>query len=275
MPRDADLIAIEQQIRHAIRDAVRGTSRKPFTWGGLAGYGQLEAIAQALHGIPNDSETAYLRGLLAQLDRALDVNQSLADDVRAAHTMLRRIADCLHYPAQEGAKTTGPGTRQAVRQAMDSLLAEFRPDPTRQPAQAALQCAWHRVWKAWANDLLTCYEIRGLPADNLQLETFFNRIRQHERRISGRASTRPLGALGAYQVLFSAESEQDLLEHLRDVPLADYQAHRQRVGQCEASRQQRYRFHHDPAKAIEALLDQHATRRAVLTAAQCPGTRLM
>jgi hypothetical protein len=75
----------------------------------------------------------------------LRVNQSLADDVRAAHTQLRRIADCLHYGADEGAKTPSPGTGQAVRDAMDSLLAEFRPDPRYQPAQAALQCVWHRV----------------------------------------------------------------------------------------------------------------------------------
>jgi hypothetical protein len=254
---------------------VNRTSRKPFTWGGVAGYDQLDAMAQALHQLPSDTETAYLRSVLPQLDRALDVNQAVANDIRAAHTQLRRIAACLHYPADDRAKTTSPGTGQAVRQAMDSLLAEFRPDPTHQPAQAALQCGWHRVWKAWADDLLTCYERAGLPADNLQLESFFNRMRQHERRISGRASTRPLGALGAYQVLFIAESEQDLLDHLRRVSLADYLAHRQRLVQCEAGRQQRYRFHHDPAQAIQALLEQHATRRATLMASQCPRNALM
>lgn len=275
MPRDAGLIGIEQQIRHAIRDCVNRTSRKPFIWGGLAGYDQLEAIAQALHGMPTDSETAYLRSLLPQLDRALDVNQSLVDDVRAAHTTLRRIADCLHYPPDGTPAPAVPTTSHMINQAMDALLAQFRPDPKQQVAQAALQCAWHRLWKAWADDLLTCYDIPGLPADNLQLESFFNHIRQHERRISGRASTRPLGVLGAYQVLFIADSEHDLLEGIRQVPLVDYQAHRQRVAQCEATRQQRYRFHHDPGQAIQALLDQHATRRAALTATQCPGAALM
>ena len=50
-PRDAELRQIETQIRQAIRDAVHRNSRKPFYWGGLAGYQQLEAIAEALHGI--------------------------------------------------------------------------------------------------------------------------------------------------------------------------------------------------------------------------------
>jgi len=269
------LIAIEQQVRCAIRDAVNRTSRKPFSWGGLAGYDQLDTIAQALHRLPTDTETAYLRSLLAQLDRALEVNQPLADDIRAAHTELRRIANCLHYPPDGTPASAVPTTSHMINQAMEALLAQFRPDPQHQPAQAALECAWHRLWKAWANDLLTCYDIPALPADNLRLESFFNHIRQHERRISGRASTRPLGALGAYQVLFIANSEHDLLDHLRRVPVADYQAHRQRVAQCEASRQQRYRFHHDPSQAIQALLEQHATRRAALSASQCPGTALM
>lgn len=269
--RDAELIAIEQHIRCAIRDAVSRSTRKPFMWGGLAGYDQLTAIAQALQALPSDSETAYLHSLLPQLDRALGVNQALADDVRAAHTELRHIADCLHYPPDATPTPAVLETKHAIRQAMDALLAQFRPDPKQCPAQAALQCAWHRLWKAWADDLLTCYDLPGLPADNLQLESFFNHIRQHERRISGRTSTRPLGALGAYQVLFIAESEHDLLHHLRRVPVVDYQAHRQRLAQCEAPRQQRYRFHHDPAKAIQTVLSQHATRRATLTAAQSSG----
>jgi hypothetical protein len=57
----------------------------------LAGYDQLNAIAQALHDLPNDSETSYLRSLLPQLERALDVNQPLADDVRAAHAQHCRL----------------------------------------------------------------------------------------------------------------------------------------------------------------------------------------
>jgi hypothetical protein len=264
-------MVIEQHIRCAIRDAVSRTSRKPFMWGGLAGYDQLTAIAQALQALPSDSETAYLHSLLPPLDRALGANQALADDVRAAHTELRRIAECLHYPLDGTPASAVPKTQHAIRQAMDALLAQFRPDPKQLPAQAALQCAWHRVWNAWADDLLTCYDIPGLPADNLQLESCFNHIRQHERRISGRTSTRPLGALGAYQVLFLADSEHDLLDHLRRVPLVGYQAHRQRLAQYEAPRQQRYRFHHDPAHAIQTLLSQHATRRATLAASQSSG----
>ena len=43
---------IEAQFRMAIRDAVNRTTRKPFYWGGLKGYRQLDSIAQALHSMP-------------------------------------------------------------------------------------------------------------------------------------------------------------------------------------------------------------------------------
>jgi hypothetical protein len=261
------LIAIEQSVRLAIRDAVNRSSRKPFAWGGLAGYDQLYAISQALHRLPIDTETSYLRHLLPQVDRALEVNQCLADDVRAAHQWLCRIADCLHYPPDQAPPPASTVSSHEVRQAMNTLLAQFRPDPKQMPAQAALECAWHRLWKAWSSDLLACYDVPGLPADNLRLEAFFNRIRKRERRISGRASTRPLGSVGAYQVLFIAESEHDLLEGIRQVAMVDYQTHRQRLAQRESLRQQRYRLHHDPARAIQTLLDQHTAKRAAITAA--------
>ena len=38
MSRDAELIAVESQIRAAVRDCVNRTSRKPFNWGGIEGY---------------------------------------------------------------------------------------------------------------------------------------------------------------------------------------------------------------------------------------------
>ena len=51
--KESQVIAIEQHIRYAIRDAVSRSSRKPLTWGGLAGYDQLKAIAQAIHELPS------------------------------------------------------------------------------------------------------------------------------------------------------------------------------------------------------------------------------
>ena len=74
---------------------------------------------------------------------------------------------------------------------MEALLEDFQPDYKRQPAQARLHRAWHHAWETYGEDILACYDIPGLPQDNLALEALFGHLRNHQRRISGRASTRP------------------------------------------------------------------------------------
>jgi len=116
--------------------------------------------------------------------------------------------------------------------------------------------------------LLPCYDLPGLPPDNLQLESLFNRLRGHQRRISGRKSTQELRDFGQYQVLFSADSQDALLEQLRRVPITEYRKHRQRLAQAEAPRQFFHRLHRDPGATIQKLLDrytQHHNELANLT----------
>ncbi|MGB9872338.1 MAG: hypothetical protein ACPLYD_11830 [Anaerolineae bacterium] len=269
------MMAIEAQIRTAIRDAVNRSTRKPFHWGGLAGYQQLEAIAQELHRVSSaDPETAYLRRLAMQVDRACEKNRALANDLREAHSWVQRIADCLRYPpssysdteteAEASLHNVVPLTGQQVACEMETLMLQFRPDLKRQAAQAALYGAWHRLWETWGPELLPCYDVPGFPPDNLQMEGLFGRLRRHQRRISGRKSTRELRDFGQYQVLFLAESEEELLQQLRQVPLESYYAHRRRLAAAEAPRQFLYRLHHNPVATIRCLVDRHAARRAEL-----------
>jgi len=262
-------MSLEEQIRAAIRDAVNRTSRKPFSWGGLKGYQQLQAIAQALQEVPTDeAETSYLHRLAIQVERALHKNQSLAQDVQAAHTWLRRIAQCLRYPPAPASSADEAQTAvrsEQVKQDMEALLKEFQPDFKRCPAQTALHGAWHRVWKKDGTDLLHCYDIPGLPPDNLHLEALFGRLRNHQRRVSGRKSTRELRDFGHCQVLFLAESEAELLEQLHQVPLEAYQDRRRRLAEAEAPRQLLHRLHRNPLGTMRHLVSQHAARRAELS----------
>lgn len=260
-------MAIELQIRVAIRDAVNRKSRRPFHWGGLLGYQQLTAIGEALDSVPAQAETIYLQRLAMQVNRALERSRVLAADLSEAHSWLRRIADCLQYPYRSASpidEAEPTLCSVAVRVEMETLLASFQPDLKRREAQRALFTAWHRLWKSWGPNLLHCYDIPGLPADNLQLESLFGKLRCNQRRISGRKSTRPLRDFGQYQVLFAAESEAELLEQLRQVPVETYQQHRERLAQAEVPRQQSYRLHRNPAGFIRRLVDQHTARRATL-----------
>lgn len=252
----------------AIRDAVNRTSRKPFAWGGIAGYRQLEAIAQALHGVPPDEvDTAYLHQLADRVDQVLEKNGALAHDVVAAHTQLERIANCLRYPPRTHSAADDlapPVTSQQVREEMERLLTEFTPDFKRQPAQAALYHAWHYLWKTCSADLLHCYDTLGLPQDNLYIEAFFGRLRRNQRRISGRKSTVELRNFGQCQVLFAATDRDELLAQIREVPLDEYKRHRRLLAEAEEPRRFIYRLHRDSLKTSLALVNQHAARRAVL-----------
>ena len=259
------MVEIEAQLRQAIRDAVNRASRKPFHWGGLTGYQQLEGIAQALHDLPQEAETIYLHRLALQVDRVVEKNRALAQDLAEAHRWLGRIADCLRYPPSAflGADSlTRPITGDRVRREMEELLPQFRPDLKRHPAQAALYHAWHRLWATCGADLLPCYDLVGLPPDNLKLEARFEQLRGHQRRISGRQSTQPLRDFGQSQILFDAQSEAELLLQIRQVSHAAYQAQQRRLAQAEEPRKNLYRMHRDPVKAAHRLVAQHATRRA-------------
>ena len=92
-------MALEMQLRQAIRDAVNRPSRKPFHWGGLAGYRQLEAVAHTLRMLLSaEGERAYLQRLVSQVDRVLEKNGALVADLQAAYNWVGRIAACLRYP---------------------------------------------------------------------------------------------------------------------------------------------------------------------------------
>lgn len=268
-------MAVEAQIRAAIRDCVNRTTRKPFQWGGKSCYQQLEAIGQILRSLPcRELDTDYLSLLSVWIDQALSNNLSVALDLAEAHKWLRRIAECLCYPNNSNSTSDNvtditqtakiPKTRFQVRRDMEELLQQFVPEPGQNPAQFALKKKLQRLWDKYGANLLHCYDIPGLPPDNLKMEAMFSHLRRHQRRISGRKSTTPLRYFGQYQVLFVAESEKHLLEQIQEVPIAEYKTQRLRLAMAEAPRQRKHRLHHDPISAIQVLVNQHTELLSVL-----------
>jgi hypothetical protein len=257
-----------------VRDALHRSTRKPLQWGGLAGYSQLVVLEEALRQVPVAVETTSLRQLAQRLAQAVAVCRPAAEDLAAAHALLRQIAATLGYgtavtAAQHACPPLPARSSAQVRAEMEALLAAKPPLLSDRPARLALLAAWRRLWRTWGPELLFCYDIPAVPPDNLRLEGLFGRLRGHQRRISGTTSTRPLREFGAYQLLFAAESEAALLAQLRSVPYAAYRAQRCQLAEGEAERQSLRRLHHDAVGTITALLTQHALRRAVL-AATCP-----
>jgi len=248
---------IEAQFRMAIRDAVNRTTRKPFYWGGLKGYRQLESIAQVLHTMPV-SEHAYFSRLIRQLDRALENNRQLAETIDQAFTWLLRIAACLRYPPSSYLDVPKP-TSQQVKQEMQALLHDLKTETHNQAILRSLYDGLRKRWEQVGDDLLYCYDIPGLPQDNLIVESLFGRLRSHQRRISGRKSTQPLRDFGHIQILFRAESEAQLLEQIRTVSVEEYREQRNRQARAEAPRKFLNRLHRDPIKTIQDLAEKYMT----------------
>jgi len=196
----------------------------------LKGHQQLQAIAECLHqNVGLQTENTYFQQLIRQVDRTLESTDTLAE--------------------------------------MSTLLEQFRQQTKNNRVLSALYSAVSYRWQLYGKDLLHCYDIPGLPPDNLHLESLFNRLRRRQRRISGRKSTKKLRDFGHYQVLFMAISQADLLEQIRCVPLAEYQKHRHRLAQAEAPRIFQHRLHRNPYKTLQHLLTRYVSRQAELS--QC------
>jgi len=262
------LMEIEDQFRMAIRDAVNRATRKPFYWGGLKGYRQLESIAKALHTMPV-AENAYFSRLIRQVDRTLENNQHLAETIDKTYTWFLRIAACLRYPPSSYVETPAP-THPQVKQEMEELLRNFASDAQGQVVPLSLYCGLRKRWDLFGDDLLHCFDIPGLPQDNLKVEGLFGRLRCHQRRISGRKSTQPLRDFGHYQIRFLAESEDQLLDQLRQVPVEDYQEQRKQQAQAEAPRQFLARLHHNPGKVMQQLAEKYTSHQSDLSRLPVP-----
>lgn len=241
-------------------------SRKPFYWGGLVGYQQLEAIQQALATLPEAlDESGYFQRLQLQVKRALERNRHDAHNLAEAHQWLRQIAACLHYPPDSSTSAASFGSAQIAKN-MEMLIQSFHPTPKAQRPQCLLLSALRKRWRLHQQELLPCYDIPGLPQDNLQMESLFEHLRRRHRRISGRKSTRELRDFGQAQVLFQAESEAALLEQIRQVPLEQYRIWRTRLRQAEHPRQFIQCLHHNPLATMTRLVNQYISRCAILSA---------
>ena len=225
----------------------------------------MQAIAEGLASLEETcSDAGYLMFLKKRVEFVLAKNRTVAEDLEKAHHLLCQVRNCLPDPVHTDQKTQPLICCHQVAQEIEHLIRKALPDGKIQRAQIRLLNGFQKRWELFGPDLLHCYVIPGLPPDNLKLESFFGRLRRHQRRISGRKSTRELLDFGQAQVLFTATSQQELLSQIQAIPAELYHCHRQRLAQAEAPRQFFRRLHHDPLAVVQALVAQHRTRSQIL-----------
>jgi hypothetical protein len=194
--------------------------------------------------------------LLFQVKRALEHNREAARNLTEAYQWLLQIADCLNYPPNSPTHRDRHFTSSEVAANMEKLISSFHYSRTQRP-QSLLVSGLRKRWRLHQQELLPCYDIPGLPQDNLQLESLFEHLRRRQRRISGRKSTRELRDFAQAQVLFQAQSEASLLEQIRQVSLADYYTCQSRLRLAERPRQFLQALHHDPLATMNRLVNQY------------------
>lgn len=152
-------------------------------------------------------------------------------------------------------ETGQPRQARQVKREVNAFLAQLERDTASDPPEAAvaqhvIQTVQNRWW-----GLFTCFQVRNLPATNNDQETFFNHLKQGQRRISGRKSVHEFviryGAYAAY--IDPREPFDELLERLRQVSDAEFQTARQAWRENEAPLHKAHRFRHHRAKFLKEL----------------------
>ncbi len=112
-------------------------------------------------------------------------------------------------------------TSQTVHSQLEQMVQQWQKSAPLNSTLAKLCRKWDSMAAKWLPAILHCYDIPGLPRNNLKLEARFGQLRQHQRRVSGRQETTPLRRLAPGQLLCPTLDESELLSYLQSVPTDD------------------------------------------------------
>ncbi len=154
------------------------------------------------------------------------------------------------------------GSSQQIQEQYLALLARMREDLTSLgPLGEAFEHFCH-ITDNFAAGLFQCYDIKGLPRTNNDLEHCFGVARVHERRATGRLRAIPgVVVRGSVRVMAAVTSKAQVfsVEELRPKDYQRWRELRRQLQQREEARRQQWRFRKQPATylaGIEARLLQ-------------------
>ncbi len=140
-----------------------------------------------------------------------------------------------------------------IQKKLKQMFKQFGRRPDLGQVGQRLYRKFRNMASNWLPNILYCYIIPGLPRHNLELEAIYGKLRQNQRRISGRKVTSPLRLFGAGEVMaLMIDSEAELLEWCQTVAQDQETYRTQRRLQEESEERQRWlwRLHRSPARAL-------------------------
>ena len=162
-------------------------------------------------------------------------------------------------------------TSQTVHSQLEQMVQQWQKSAPLNSTLTKLCRKWDSMAAKWLPAILHCYDIPGLPRNNLKLEARFGQLRQHQRRVSGRKETTPLRRLAPGQLLCPTLDESELLSYLQSVPTDDYWRERRKQEALEEPQRWLWRLHRHPLNALaqidtqfSAFLEAKAEQRQAL-----------
>ena len=195
--------------------------------------------------------------LLDDLLIAADVYRNYLSASRRSRCHLGWLIELAHLLRVEEEDGQRRQARQVKREVNDFLIRLTNEASSNRYDAPIAQNLSKTIRNRWWG-LFTCYRVPELPATNNGQETFFNRLKQGQRRINGHKSVPEFivryGAYAAY--LDPRETFDQLLARLRQVSDAEFRVAQQAWREHEAQLHKAYRFRHDRNKFLKELETQ-------------------
>jgi len=187
----------------------------------------------------------------------------LADRLSKQVEVVRNMAHLL------GVDNKGKTVERSVRKYVTQLEQELKKKLGDQPDDAPLAAFYQHViavtGRFWRG-LFACYDIKELPANNNDLESFFRTLKWHQRRAQGKKSTAggPLESFGPLLVQLWPQLKKrlELQSLLQDLPPEDIKRARESLQALAEPARQRRSFIRDSDAQIQDALSQWTKAQA-------------
>lgn len=243
---------VRQGYAQVLQGCLGRQSQTPFDLAGLALYSDLQALNGSLQRCLEQQEDSTLRQWQRALQGILPSYQAAFAEVDEAQrwvAALRTVLD-VALPTEQ---TPGPGGDAVARQ-MAQVLGTLADRTDLSVWQQTMRDHLGRLSERYWSGLFVCYDLRGVPRTNNDLEGLFGATRRRARQQSGyKQVRRPLARQGAW-LLYTPDADVSALQQrLAGVPRAIYQEERAAFEQRQERFRQRLRWKRNRTKVLEQL----------------------
>lgn len=155
-----------------------------------------------------------------------------------------------------------PLTSQSVSQEVDHYLIKLLDQVSAGEDEEDQRVAVHlnKIFRERWWGLFKCYDVKGLPRTNNELERYMRRIKSGHRRIVGRKNVHNfIIRYGRYAACVDHQENLDeLLKRLQQVSQDDFLCERRDLDTALIKEQKRFRFRHHQAKFLQELEERWA-----------------